>query len=248
MPRVRTIRFSDIENTPLFFALLHLPFGSDRLKRLLAGGGEDVDYCLRVSDASNGGKLLAVPEACVVHPFWDGSVLDLSRHFFNWAVGDGALFSRHPKYRYWSFPNLPEMTFLLLPLLVWARPWKVLKLIPMLFVADVLRDLPEYKERCRTLLGQGDNPAQATQHSSLKRSHLFFMASHILANAYVNVLECGRLWGHFKRLEPLHGLICHRFDWHCGRLEKAPENFRKREGWKFHFFLGITLYSTNTAE
>jgi glycosyltransferase involved in cell wall biosynthesis len=34
------------------------------------GGGEDVDYSLRVSKMTHGGKLLAVPEACVIHPFW----------------------------------------------------------------------------------------------------------------------------------------------------------------------------------
>ena len=34
-----------------------------------AGGGEDVDFALRVAAASNGGKLIKVLEACVVHPF-----------------------------------------------------------------------------------------------------------------------------------------------------------------------------------
>jgi hypothetical protein len=203
-----------------------------------------------MSEASNGGKLLALPEACVVHPFWDGSVFDLSSHFFNWAVGDGALFLRHPKYRYWSFPNLPEMLFLLWPFLLWAGPWKLATLIPWFFAADVFVDLSEYQHRCLTLRGQqGDNnnnnnnnPSKSTTPLPLDRSHFFYMSAHILANLYVNVLECGRLWGHLKRAEPLQGL-CHRFDWHCGRLEKAPGNFRKREACKFVLFVGITWYT-----
>ena len=62
------------------------------------GGGEDVDYALRVAKASGGGTFLSVPEARVVHPFWPGSVLTLASHFYNWAIGDGALFKRFPQH------------------------------------------------------------------------------------------------------------------------------------------------------
>ena len=64
------------------------------------GGGEDVDFALRVADASNGGKLIKVPEACVVHPFWPGRVFELMSHFFNWAIGDGGLLKRHPEHHH----------------------------------------------------------------------------------------------------------------------------------------------------
>lgn len=172
--------------TPLFFALtifyvfwaMSCPKNTPHYYHKKAGGGEDVDFCLKVSEASNGGKLIAVPEACVVHPFWDGSIFDLSRHFFNWAVGDGALFTRHPRYKYWSYPNMPETVFLLLLtfivllpfILIWtgpemifllfqAGPWMmVLKMISLFFLADVLVDfMTEYKDRCMTLLGRGDD-------------------------------------------------------------------------------------------
>ena len=84
-----------------------------------SGGGEDVDFALRAADASNGGKLIKVPEACVVHPFWPGQVFELMSHFFNWAIGDGGLLKCHPEHHHWSFPNLPEMLLLLSPLLLW---------------------------------------------------------------------------------------------------------------------------------
>ena len=36
-----------------------------------SGGGEDVDYCLRVKDMErNGAVIVSVPEARALHPFW----------------------------------------------------------------------------------------------------------------------------------------------------------------------------------
>eukprot|EP00980_Cylindrotheca_fusiformis_P010263 scaffold2277_cov137-Cylindrotheca_fusiformis.AAC.18 len=68
------------------------------LDRFAAGGGEDVDFALRVCEASNDDLLLPVPEAYVVHPFWPGSVLTLASHFFNWAIGDSGLYERFPQH------------------------------------------------------------------------------------------------------------------------------------------------------
>ena len=183
---------------------------------------------------------MAAPEAYVVHPFWPGSVFDLSSHFFNWAIGDGALFKRHPKYRYWSFPNLPEMLLLLSPFCFWSGPWKFLKLVPYFLVADFLVDFckpREYKHRCLTL----QEGQSATPDPSLERGHLFCISAHMLGNIYVVVLECGRLWGHMTRMEPWQGL-CRRFDWHCGRLKQAPRNFRRREAVKFSLFVCVAAY------
>lgn len=197
------------------------------------GGGEDVDFSLRVTAASNGGRLLTVPEACVVHPFWPGSVFTLSSHFFNWAIGDGSLFKRFPAYRYWSFPNLPETMLLLSPFSLLFGPWAVIRLLPWFVAGDFLVDFAhqtEYHHRC-LLLEQGPDDIP-------KRSQVFYFLSHLLANAYVIVLECGRLWGHFRRLEPLEG-FSQRFDWHIGRLQDAPAKFRRREAYKFGIFCAM---------
>lgn len=191
------------------------------------GGGEDVDFCLHV--AGENGKLLKVPEARVVHPFWSDSVLTLSGHFFNWAVGDGTLLTRFPKYRYWSFPNVPETFLVLAPLaLVAGIPGKLVTWMIIFLSSDFLVDFfnrSEYKHRCDLL---GD-----------KRCCMFYFTAHILANIYVVILECGRLYGHLTRFN-LSGLF-HRFDWHCARLERAPLNFRKREALKFLIFCVLVL-------
>lgn len=203
------------------------------------GGGEDVDYSLRVAAACDGGKLLAVPKARVVHPFWPGSVFTLSKHFYSWAIGDGSLFRRFPEYCYWSFPNLPEMLLLSLPLCPWIGLWRYFTLFPSFFIADFVVDASnpaDYQHRCDVVQGIVNKPA-----TTGRRGRLFYFVAHILANSYVVVLECGRLRGHIGRLELFHGMF-RRFDWHIGRLAHAPHNFRKKEATKFALFTGILAY------
>jgi glycosyltransferase involved in cell wall biosynthesis len=203
------------------------------------GGGEDVDYSLRVAEACNGGKLLAVPDACVVHPFWPGTVFTLSNHFYSWAIGDGALFKRFPEHCYWSFPNVPETLIVILPIFTWLSPWGCARVIMLLLLADFVVDASntaEYNHRCQLLEQTGTDGEDIE-----KRSPIFYFVSHMLANLYVVVLECGRLRGHIGRLDIAHGMF-RRFDWHIGRLPKASSNFRKREAYKFAFFVAIIAY------
>ncbi|KAI8473233.1 MAG: nucleotide-diphospho-sugar transferase [Monoraphidium minutum] len=51
------------------------------------GGGEDIDYCLRVAGAR---RMVAVPQAGVQHPWWNGGGR-CYRRFYRWARGDGDL-------------------------------------------------------------------------------------------------------------------------------------------------------------
>ena len=203
------------------------------------GGGEDVDYALRVAKASGGGTFLSVPEARVVHPFWPGSVLTLASHFYNWAIGDGALFKRFPQHCYWSFPNLPETILLSLPACVLTKigVWDFLQFIIRSFVADFIVDLifGDYKHRISVVQGIGKDQV------TTKRSGLFYFVAHVLANVYVVGLECGRLRGHIGRLDVRYGVF-RRFDWHIGRLVDAPSNFRKREAQKFCLFVAIFIH------
>lgn len=209
------------------------------------GGGEDVDYSLRVTEACNGGWLQAVPEACVVHPFWPGSAFTLAKHFYSWAIGDGALFQRFPKYCYWSFPNVSEMLLFLLPLSPWIGPWRFFELIFYFILVDLVVDCwdPEKRRHRRLLL-------QANGHGEpiAERSLVFYWLAHILANLYVVVLECGRLRGHIGRMDLAHGMF-RRFDWHIGRLPSAPRNFRQRESYKFACFVIIlaALFAKSTV-
>ena len=203
------------------------------------GGGEDVDYTLRVTKASGDETLLSVPKARVVHPFWPGSVFTLASHFYNWSIGDGALFKRFPQHCYWSFPNLPETILLTLSACLFVKIGLLdfLRFIIHSFVADFLVDLifGDYKHRIRVVHGLDKDQA------ATKRSHLFYLAAHVLAHLFVVGLECGRLRGHIGLLDIQYGVF-RRFDWHIGRLDDAPRNFRKREAQKFCLFAAIFIY------
>lgn len=86
-----------------------LPFDTDYAK---TGGGEDVDFCLRMKmEKESNRRLLSSPNAVVHHEFWKGSILNLASHFFWWASGDSALFTRFPQHCYRSWPNAVEMVF-----------------------------------------------------------------------------------------------------------------------------------------
>lgn len=199
------------------------------------GGGEDVDYCLRAMKSTEG-KLKALPEAQVRHDFWPGGLSALLPHFFNWAVGDGALFSRYQQHTYVSWPNIVEFFFLLF-VPVWFASWcsghASIACIPMellfLLLADVFVETSnkhEYIHRCRLL-----------EHKY--PPHFYFIA-HLIANVYVAILECGRLFGHYTRGESFQN-ITRRFDWHCGRLPHAKENFTRREQKKFYCFVSLSI-------
>jgi hypothetical protein len=193
------------------------------------GGGEDVDFCLRLTQETSD-QLLACPSAVVHHQFWPGSLLALSKHFFNWATGDSALFTRFPEHCYRSWPNAVETLVFLVPIQVASGTGFTLILVTVLLflLADVAVDMadgPNYRNRCSLL--------------KYERGYWFYAAAHLLANAYVIILETGRLWGHLKRGE-IQNLI-RRFDWHCGRLENSRRNFQCHERDKFFCFCSITV-------
>lgn len=80
------------------------------------GGGEDIDYLLRVSSRP-GDEFHAVPEARVQHPWWFDGLRDYSR-FLRWSYGDSLLHDLHPEHTYRSFPNAVEVLFLVIPVTV----------------------------------------------------------------------------------------------------------------------------------
>lgn len=71
------------------------------------GGGEDIDFCLRIVEGAGGAWLKTVPGAAVRHGWWGGGRRSYAR-FARWAWGDSRMPSMHPAWRYYSFPNLPE--------------------------------------------------------------------------------------------------------------------------------------------
>ena len=77
------------------------------------GGGEDIDYLLRVSERGCG-EFYSVPNARVYHPWWFEGKRNYSR-FIRWSYGDSLLHEMHPKHVYRSCPNAVEVLTIILP-------------------------------------------------------------------------------------------------------------------------------------
>lgn len=79
------------------------------------GGGEDIDFCLRII-AKNGQWFRSVPDAIVYHGWWRNGRRSYTR-FFRWAFGDSRLPRIHLRNKYYNFPNMIELLVLGLPIM-----------------------------------------------------------------------------------------------------------------------------------
>jgi glycosyltransferase involved in cell wall biosynthesis len=225
----------------------HLLFDTDYAK---TGGGEDVDFCLELGRRVPEGRFHAAPHAVVEHPFWKGNFWHLAHHFFNWAIGDSALFLRFPHHTFRSYFNATEMIGLTVVLTTVSWP---LTIVPEF--AEYLRAIAELLILCLSYVlidicvELSDSDDRRHRNSLLgpwPRSKLFLFGAHILAHLYVIILEFGRLWGHCKRFHlQCIGL---RFDWHCGRLGHHRRNCRRKELEKLALFLVVlAMYQSPMA-
>lgn len=82
------------------------------------GGGEDIDYLLRVSQRA-GREFVAVASASVDHPWWFDGRRDYSR-FMRWSFGDSLLQDLHPGFSYRAAPNAIEALAIAIPLAIVA--------------------------------------------------------------------------------------------------------------------------------
>lgn len=206
------------------------------------GGGEDVDFCLQLGRHVPEGRFHAVPHAVVEHPFWKGNFVHLAHHFFNWAIGDSALFLRFPQHTFRSSLNASEMIALTV-IFTAMRSWPFMIHVS---VADYLRATSDLLVVCLCyvlidvvveLSNRNARRHRIALLGNWPRSNSFFLGALVLAHMYVMVLEFGRLWGHFKRGH-MH-CVGLRFDWHCGRLPNHRRNYRRLELEKFSLFLVV---------
>lgn len=86
-----------------------------------AGGGEDIDYFLRVCNQF-GSPLVASPEARVHHPWWYSGARSY-RRFMRWSYGDSLLHEMHPQHTYRAAPNAIELLALMLPISLCIGLW-----------------------------------------------------------------------------------------------------------------------------
>jgi len=157
------------------------------------GGGEDVDYCLRIVRKS-GTWFTSVPTARVSHPWW-GQGASQYRRFARWSYGDSALPTLHPAYKFRNAPNMIETAFVgiflgLLALvfvkksLTWFFVW-----LGVALILELLMDGFRMRQQ-----GKNQTPLVSIQATFIRLSN-----------------DLGRIAGHLNRMHFLG--ITERFDY-----------------------------------
>jgi GT2 family glycosyltransferase len=165
-----------------------------------AGGGEDIDLCLRLIERA-GQRLIAVPGAVVEHPWWANGRRSYGR-FFRWAFGDSRLPALHPQHRYRNAPTLPESLLLIFAvwLLVPSFPGLVaLAAFPVGFGVEIGVDYGKIRYRGSRI------PVRVAVESTMIR----------LAN------DLGRLAGNLSRGRAW--ALLERFDYFCDGIHVRHE-------------------------
>ncbi len=189
------------------------------------GGGEDVDYCLRVVKKSN--LLFGRCNSYVIHEFWeiDNSILGIVKylsHFWKWTQGDGLLLDKFKNHVYINYLNIIEIT-LLFPILS-----LFLKLgFENLIIFWVIEFLIE--------MNDSYNGSYALHLSWYNR-----IKSSFIAVIVKNIVDAGHTFYWIRRFK---FKICYRFDWFTGmnndiiKGEKNKYEFR----WKI-WIIFLALY------
>jgi GT2 family glycosyltransferase len=157
------------------------------------GGGEDVDFCLRIVEKS-GSWFTSVPAAKIVHPWWNEGQSQY-RRFARWAYGDSSLPKRHSKYKFRNAPNFIETALIFSVVsalafmafktsMVWLFVWLIAA-----FCSELLMDGLRMR-----LAGKNQSMIVSTQATLIRLSN-----------------DIGRLLGHIKHLR-IQGLT-ERFDY-----------------------------------
>lgn len=182
------------------------------------GGGEDIDFCLRIVQKI-GGRFLTAPEAMVDHAWWQRGARQY-RRFARWAYGDSRLPGLHKRYRYWNFPNMVEAATIgvlvcliggvLDPRLALGAGWAVIIALLIELVGETTKAVQRKRGSLRT----------GAEAASVRLSN-----------------ELGRLAGNLRRGH-LNG-ICERFDYFTTGESISYE--RKVAAFEFVTFAGLLI-------
>lgn len=88
-----------------------------------SGGGEDVDFFLRVRQKNNYKNFATLPDAVVSHPWWNNEKANFTRPF-RYGKGNSYLGELNPRYTYYDFLNTPEtilVSFIIIALAVFVK-------------------------------------------------------------------------------------------------------------------------------
>ena len=183
-----------------------------------AGGGEDIDLCLRICKRTDK-EFLTAPEAMVSHGWWNRGKFGLKR-FGRWAYGDSRLTILHPEWKYYNFPNVAESVLLG-------------------FIGSMLAYYLEYGELW-WLLGVPFIIISAEIFSEFLRlglSKRWSLINSALVVAIRGTNDTGRLLGNLSRWR-IHGIF-ERFDYFC--TGESIKHERKMA------FMKMTLHLTSVS-
>lgn len=164
-----------------------------------SGGGEDVDYCLRLKGGARHGRgaIVAVPGAVVHHPFWEHILSQVA----GWAVGDVLCLQTLPHSTFYTVPNWAECVLLLAGVrMVCCSSWLgIFADAAVVVCTEALMTLPTLREVHRT--------------QQLAYSTRWAVYGLALAPGFVQDLVRLR----YKVLSLNLYLLCMRFDWMDGQ-------------------------------
>lgn len=177
--------------------------GERRFLYHLTKGGEDIELFTRNS-FENGQKYISLPEATVIHPWWNNGKSQLRRMFnYGWGTSDIIDTNILKDYSYYNFPNTTETIFILLissfiiiPLtgaVVWLPA-----LIMVVLTSDYLTNLIK-----AMVIDKAFSPAVALQMMLHKNANELGYVSGCLANRKFGCLT-KRLDVGFNKRKPRH--------------------------------------------
>jgi len=145
-----------------------------------SGGGEDVDFFLRVREHNGFKNYNTLPQAKVVHPWWNNEKISFLRPF-RYGKGNSWLGELNPQYTYYDLLNTPETILLsLLAALLLAGSlwiWPLLAFIAGVLLIEVI----------------------ASSVQTIKRGATFRPMILFYVTALRLVYETGVLWGKLSR-------------------------------------------------
>lgn len=147
-----------------------------------SGGGEDIDFFLRVRARNGFRNYRSLPEAAVEHPWWNNEAPGYQRSF-RYGMGNSFIPQLNPAYRYYDLPNTPELLFLCLAamvLLIFVQPGLIVPLLWFMLGVMIIELL-------------------ATLVQALKRGKQWSIPIFGYMLALRIVYETGLLWGNLKR-------------------------------------------------
>ncbi|RYH20350.1 glycosyltransferase [archaeon] len=198
------------------------------------GGGEDIDFCLRLPKQ----PLKSLPSAIAFHPWWNrgGKVYG---HIFRWALGDSLLQVLYPQYSFYDWPNVIEVSLFAL---LWGvvmmmvgqqtMGLRLLVSIPFLLACDALWDF--------TII-----TSEPYRGAFLSKGTLWDrMAALVEANVHKNAVELGHLLGPLLRGQ-MHYAFCYRFNWFCKVMPNYPQKTRSEHLNRLACFVSIVALAVN---